>query len=207
MTPGQGSLTLRAVPQSLRPAFVDLLGDELLLRLETVSPGVRQAVEHLVSNNAVARVLGLDAAFDHVLRQDRLQDGAPEVLPFLFALALSPRYRHASSILTRLGAVLATLDDPPGSLARATAEDRERTPLRARVWEAYRERLPRLLNVARSSRDPESCRAAALTAAHFPEAADQLVPILYALLSGARDEEARASLRAALERARADQNR
>ena len=188
-----------------RPALVDLLGDELLLRLETVSPAVRQAVEHLVSNNAMARVLGLDAAFDGVLRQDGLHESATEVLPFLFALALSPRYPSASAILTRLAAVLATLDDPPGTLARAGADEHAHGPLRTQVWSAYRERLPRLLNVARSSRDPESCRAAARMASHFPEADDQLVPILYALLSGARDEDARAPLLSALERARASQ--
>lgn len=183
-------------PSPSAPAFLECLGDGLILELATVRPEVRRMVEHLVSKNAVARTLGLDGIFDLVLNHDVLLAPAPEALPFLLALATSPRYPHASAVLTRLGLVIDAIDDPPRSLAgRASAE-----PLALSTWRVFEAHLSGLLRVARSSRDPEASRAAVHMVSHFPSADAQLEPILFALLSGARDEQDRARLLYALAR-------
>ncbi len=166
--------------------YVDLLDEELLLRLAAVSPDVRRMVEYLVSGNAVARTLGLDGISDCVLRNGELAPRAAEAIPFLLALAVSPRYPHASAVLVRLAAVLDTLGGPRPSGVPASDADA--------VVGAIEACLPALLRVARTSTDPEACRAAASVVSHFPSAGEALEPILFALLTGARDAQERARL-------------
>lgn len=183
-------------PSPSAPAFLECLGEKMILQLAVVRPEVRRMVEHLVSKNAVARTLGLDGIFDLVLNHDVLLAPAPEALPFLLTLATSPRYPHASAVLTRLGLVIDAIDDPPRSLAgRLSAE-----PLAVSTWQVFEDHLSGLLRVARSSRDPEASRAAVHMISHFPSADAELEPVLFALLSGARDEQDRARLLYALAR-------
>lgn len=152
-------------------------------------------VEHLISGHAAARLMGVEAIQAQILRGGALVPTAPRALPFLFALAGTPAYPHASAVLTRLGQVLSTLDDPPRSLASAGGPDPlQGGPLLQEVWQAFQARVPLLLRVARTSRDPEAARAAGHMAGHFPAADSELVPLLVSLLSGARDPQQRAPL-------------
>ncbi|MFW5926197.1 MAG: hypothetical protein ACOCV4_08510 [Myxococcota bacterium] len=175
--------------------YLHCLSDALVLELTRAPPDVRRMVEHLISSHAAARLMGVGAIQAQILRGATLAPTAPRALPFLFALAGAPGYPHASAVLTRLGQLLSTLDDPPRSLA--SAEDGgafPEAPLLRDVWQAFEARVPMLLRVARSSRDPEAARAAGQMAGHFPSADPELVPLLVALLSGTRDPQQRAPL-------------
>lgn len=163
-----------------------------MVELDQVDGRVRRAVEHLVSSHAAARLLGLDAARELLLpRSGRVNDASEQVLPFLFALAESPGYPHAAGVLRRLWEALAALDDPPRSRTRGPAAN---GPASDGVFSALQRRAPRLLRVARTSRDPEAARTAALMAAHFPHVDAELLPLLVALVSGAPDPQQRAPL-------------
>jgi hypothetical protein len=181
------------------PRLLGCLDDGAIAALAAAPLGVRRAIEQLVSDHPVARVLGLDAVSDVLLREGALRHTAAAAVPFLLALATSPRYPHASPLLARLEALLAAIDDPPRSAATRAPDD----PIARAVYEGFVRSLTPLLRVARRSRDPEACRAAARIASHFPSADADSVPLLIALLSGVRDERSRAPLAAALERARA----
>ena len=185
-------------PAVQAPRLLECLDDEAIAALGSAPLDVRRTIEQLVSDHPVARVLGLDAVSDAVLRQGTLRDTAAAGAPFLLALATSPHYPHASPLLARLEALLSAIDDLPRSAAGSAPDD----PIARDVHAAFVRFLPPLLRVARRSRDPEACRAAARIASHFPRADADTVPLLIALLSGARDEPSRAPLLAALERVR-----
>lgn len=188
-----------AAPAMRTPQLLDCLDDETLAALGTAPLDVRRTIEQLVSDHAVARVLGLDAVSDALLRGDHTaRDTAAAAVPFLLTLATSPRYPHASPLLARLESLLDAIDEPPRSAAASAPSD----PIARVVYAAFARALPLLLRVARRSRDPEACRAAARIASHFPSADADSVPLLVALLSGVRDEPARAALLAALDRVR-----
>lgn len=155
---------------------------------------VRQNVEYLISRNPVGRMLGLDGLSELVLQGRQPGPRAPDALPYLFALARCPRFPQASAVLRRLAIVMDELDHPPRSLCTRGAPD-ART---AQVVEAFEGQLSPLLRIARTSRDPESSRAAAHIVSRFPSVDGHLEPILLALLSGARDLAPRARLLHAL---------
>lgn len=173
------------------------MSDTLLLKLEQARPSVRRMVEYLVSSNATARLLGLDAIGGHLLQRGAPAAAAPDALPFLLALGTDPRYPHAAAVLTRVAVALDSLDHPP----RATAGERAALgadPATAGAWRLLEANLPALLRVAGRSRDPEAARAAARIAFHFPAADRELTPMLIALMSGVRDAPGRAALLYAL---------
>lgn len=160
-------------------SYLYCLDDATLLRLEAAPPAARRAVEYLVSGNAAARLLGLASVQELATTRH-----AEVILPFAFALGASPTYPHASGLLTRLGALLTTIDDPP----RSGAESGHR------IWRAFDAEVRRLLRTAWTSKDPESTRAIARMLIHFPRADADVVPLLLALLSGAKDPDQRAPL-------------
>jgi hypothetical protein len=180
------------------PRLLECLSEELVLALDGASSDVRQMVEALVSENAVARLLGLDAVGDVVLRHGELQPRTVEALPFLLGLATSPRYPLASALLGRLAGVLAAVDDPPRSASGEPPAD----PVARRAHALFEAHAGKLLRVARSSRDPESCRVAARMVSHFPRLDAEILPVFVALLSGARDADGRAPLLEGLARVR-----
>lgn len=180
------------------PHLLACLDDETLAALGGAPTDVRRVIEQLVSDHAVARMLGLDAVSDVMLRQGALPDATAAAAPFLLALATSPRYPHASPLLARLEVLLAAIDDPPRSAATIPPEDR----VARAVYGTFVRFVRPLLRVARRSRDPEACRTAARIASHFPSADADSAPLLIALLSGVRDQPSRAPLVAALERTR-----
>jgi hypothetical protein len=159
-----------------RDAFEHLL-DDLGPDLDSAPPNVRSAVDELVASSAARRLEGLGEVRDLAT--------SPEALPYLFALATDRRYPEASALLVRLSAALAAVDSPPR--ARPSAEARA-------MVDAYAQHGAALMRVARTSRDPESARAAARILGHLPNHDDELTPLLLALLSGAADALERAPL-------------
>jgi hypothetical protein len=145
--------------------------------LEDAPPNVRSTVGKLVASSAARRLEGLGEARDLAT--------SPEALPFLFALATDRRYPQASALLVRLSAALAGVDSPPRSRSSSEAE---------KVLQAYARHGAALMRVARTSRDPESARAAARILGHLPAYDEELAPLLLALLSGAADAVERAPL-------------
>jgi len=137
----------------------------------------RRALEKLVSKSATERLAGLgrvaELVFDDAAR------------PRLFALAAARDYAPSSALLVRLSAALADVDMPP----RSRPNDAARA-----LADAYAPHCSALIRVARTSKDPESARAAARIVAHFPERDGELEPLLLALVSGAADAVERAPL-------------
>jgi len=164
---------------------------------------VRRMIDRLRSTGPLARGAVLEEAFDQVLRDGSLTEMAPEALPALLAVGTAPRHPEAAGVLVRLLAVLAAIDDPPRSVVERSVAGRATRPRETRCWAAFRRDLSRLLHVARTSRNPEACRAAACICARFPEVDADVEPVVVALLSGMRDPDERARLLHALARIQA----
>ncbi len=156
-----------------KKSFAHCLGD---LPLAEASPAIRTTLERLVSSKASERLEGLGEVGS--LAEE------VEALPYLVALARHRDYPQASAVLVRLSATLARIDSPP-RLGGAPAQP---------LVEALSKEGASLLRVARTSRDPESARAAARILGHLPAYDAELAPLFLALLGGAADATERAPL-------------
>lgn len=171
------------------------LPDRLAVRLELEGPPLRALVTQLCDHRPATALRALDAVLGHLVDDGGPAASAPAALPYLLALATSRSYRLAAALLARISHLYAAIDDPPRSLAGAAGTDEAR-----RVFDLLAEHAPALVDVARSSADPQAARLAATLAARHPEQDGAVEPLLVALMTGAGDADERASLLYALAR-------